>query len=72
MTARKLKIGEVGKIKELKFDNKIQHKRMMDLGFIPETEIKCTNKVIGSTAFEVKGSKYGVRNEDAEKIILKS
>ena len=71
MTAKKLKIGETGVIKEMTFDNKIQHRRMMDLGFIPNEEIKCSNKTMGSTAFEVKGTKYGLRNEDAEKIILK-
>jgi len=71
MTAKKLKVGEVGKIKELKFENKVQHMRMMDLGFIPETEIKCTHKTFGTTAFEVKGSVYGIRNFDAEKIMLK-
>ena len=31
MTARSLKKGEIGIIKELTFDNKQQHQRMMDL-----------------------------------------
>jgi len=72
MTAKKLKVGENGIIKKLNFENKIQHQRMMDLGFLPETEIKCTNKTFGSTALEVKGTKYGIRNNDAKNIILKS
>ena len=71
MTASKLKVGEIGVIKELDFENKIQRHRMMDLGFIPDVEIKCLTKTFGTTAFEVKGSKYGVRNEDAEQIKLK-
>lgn len=71
MCAKNLKIGQIGIIKELKFDNRLQQQRMMDLGFIPNTEIKCINKTFGSTAFEVKGSKYGIRNRDAEKIVLK-
>ena len=71
MTAKNLKIGQSGIIKELNFNNRTQHIRMMDLGFIPNTKIKCCQKVFGSTALEVKGTKYGIRNEDAENIILK-
>ena len=71
MTAKKLKVGETGIIKEINFDNRIQYRRMMDLGFIPNEEITCCNKTFGSTAFEVKGTKYGIRNEDAINILLK-
>lgn len=70
MNANKLKKGERAIIKELTFVDNIQHRRMMDLGFIPNTEIICRNKVFGTTAFEVKGTKYGIRNEDAEQIKL--
>ena len=68
MTAKNLKVGQSGIIKELTFEDKIQHHRMMDLGFLPNEPIKCSNKTFGSTAFEVKGTKYGIRNEDAEQI----
>jgi Fe2+ transport system protein FeoA len=71
MSAKDLKIGETGIIKNINFENDNQHRRMMDLGFLPNQPIKCCHKVLGSTAFEVKGSKYGLRNEDAEKITLK-
>ena len=70
MTAKSLKLNQSGVIKELRFSNKQQHSRMMDLGFVPNTQIKCYAKGFGSTAFEVKGGIYGLRNEDAKNIIL--
>jgi Fe2+ transport system protein FeoA len=72
MTARNLKKNETGIIKEIRFNNKQQHYRMMDLGFIPNTLIKCYAKTFGTVVFEVKGGMYAIRNEDAEKIILES
>jgi len=70
MTAKNLKVKETGIIKELAFDNKEQRQRMMDLGFLPNVEIKCYAKTYGSTAFVVKESMFGIRNQDAEMIIL--
>lgn len=70
MNANKLKVGETGTIKEINFDDRIQHHRMLDLGFLPETKIRCYAKTFGSTAFIVKGGMFGLRNEDAENIIL--
>ena len=72
MSARELKIKQKGIIKEIVVEDKQQRQRLLDLGFIPGTEISCYRKIFGSSAFEVKGSVFGLRNEMAKDIILES
>lgn len=62
---------KTGLIKEILIENSVQRKRLYELGFIPDTEIKCYSKLGGIIAFEVKSSIIALRKSDAKLIILK-
>lgn len=70
MCANDLKINEKGIIKEILGNNRIQRQRILDIGFIPKTEISCYIKIFSISIFKVKGGLFGLRNESSKYIIL--
>ena len=71
MSAAELKKNQKAIIKEIVGEG-LTKQRLMDLGFIPNQEIKCMTKVLDTYALKVMGSQYGLRKEAAEQIILES
>ncbi len=71
MSVKDLKKNQKGVVKEIIGDNRLQRQRLFDLGFVPGQEVTCKQRVFGTYAIEVMGSKYGLRSEVVETIILK-
>lgn len=65
-----LKKGDGLVIKEIKNEEKLRQ-RLLDIGFIPETKIKCvrTSPFGDPKAFLVRGTVIALRNSDSAKIL---
>ncbi len=70
MSADKLIKNQKGIIKKIIGENNLERQRLLDIGFIPGTDISCYQKVFGTYAFKVKGSHFALRRETAKNIIL--
>lgn len=68
----KLQLNTTAKIDTLKCSNSIK-RRLLDLGFVPETNIKPIFKSLSGdpTAFEVRGTIIALRKEDSSEILVK-
>ena len=71
MSAFDLKPDQTGIVQEIKHSGN-QRNRMLDLGFVPNTQIKCTFRNRSLIAFDVKNSIMAIRNDDAKKIIIQT
>lgn len=71
-TLNKLDIGCSGKIKRIESEGIIR-RRMLDLGFIPNTKVKSLFKSPSSDpiAYEVRGTVIALRSEESSQIIIK-
>ncbi len=72
-TLNKLRQNKTGVVTELK-NSGIIRRRLQDLGIIEGTRIECIGKSpLGDPkAYLIKGTQIALRNNDAEKIIVKS
>lgn len=72
ITLDKLQINATAKISKLNCSNIIR-RRLLDLGFVPETNITPVFKSFSGdpTAFEVRGTIIALRKEDSCEIIVK-
>ncbi|MBQ3567126.1 MAG: ferrous iron transport protein A [Oscillospiraceae bacterium] len=72
-TLNKLRQNKTGVVTELKNSGVIR-RRLQDLGIIEGTRIECIGKSpLGDPkAYLIKGTLIALRNNDAEKIIVKS
>lgn len=73
MSLAELDIDEPAVIKSIELDGALL-KRVYDLGFLPEVQIKCVQKAPKGSpiAFEIKETIIALRKKDAEKIFCKS
>jgi Fe2+ transport system protein FeoA len=71
MSAFELKPNQIGIVKEIQHSG-VQRMRMLDLGFVPNSEIKCAYRNNSLIAFTVKNSLMAIRNDDAKKIIIQT
>ena len=65
-----LKKGDGLVIKEIKNEEKLRQ-RLLDIGFIPETKIKCvrTSPFGDPKAYSVRGTVIALRNKDASSVL---
>jgi len=68
----KLQMNKIAKIDTLKCNSTIK-RRLLDLGFVPETNIKPIFKSASGdpTAFEIRGTIIALRKEDACNVWVK-
>lgn len=68
-----LPVGCTAKVKHINASG-ILRRRLMDLGVIPETEIKVVRRSLSGdpTLYEVRGAMIALRHEDASKILVKT
>jgi len=66
-----LPLGRTAKVKKLTSDGRTR-RRMLDLGFIPETRVKAVQKSPSGdpTAYQVRGALIALRSEEASKIYV--
>ena len=67
-----LDIGDCAKVMHLENKGSIR-RRLLDIGLVPGTEIKCVLKAPGGdpSAFLIKGAVIAIRDDDSKKIIVR-
>ena len=72
MTLNELEINKAGIVESINLNNSIK-RRILDLGLIQGTKVKPILQSIAGNprAYEIRGSLIAIRNEDANKIIIK-
>lgn len=68
----KVPVGSVCRVISILKSSKLKM-RLLDLGIVPDSKIEILRENLGKTsvAYGVKGTVIALRNEDAEKVIVK-
>ena len=71
-TLWELEPGETGIVEKISCDRS-QHRRLLDLGFVKESEILCVGKSpLGDPkAYQVRGAVIAIRKKEGKNILLK-
>ena len=71
VTLAELKVNQIAVIVKLLVQG-LTRRRLLDLGLLPGTEVKAVLKSpLGTpTAYEIRGSVFALRPEDASKIVI--
>ena len=67
MTLNELNIGDIYYIKGIKDTSKIK-RRLLDMGFIPNTKIECILKKNNISAYLIRNTLIAIRKTDAKEI----
>lgn len=66
-----LEVGQFATVKEIEKNSPLR-KRLLDIGLIPGTKVKCILKSVTGNpkAYFFRGNVTAIRNEDAQKVII--